>query len=454
MKANVKNAKPINAASSSSSPILGTYEGEALDTNITNNNGLDITSEVIEAVLESDDYAVGIENGWFIGFLGHPEDPNCMDFKDGCIVLTDMELNSDGKVHASFNLLDTPVGRVVKTLQDAGVKFGISIRGAGDIIDQSVDPDTFVFRGYDLVSFPAYPNSIPTFTEIAASTNIETQKKYKAVCAAVRNNLSSITSASTINVIQSQFAPQSEEYAMMNRRKAEIENCQDDNLDISDQKIEAMTQLYLDTLQNVSVLASQLESMKQRNAAISSASRRKISALKRITASQLHDALSGLDSVTASCDELKHKNAILCAQLADQKEANLIYKQKVENSTNELKKKNKVIASLQSELRETVTASSKIKASASNLGVTNDELQNELLVCKKQLGDFQNAYASMYAAALGVDLAPMSIKSSTSVDELQDIVAGATNTINMPSAVTVEPVYLDDEIDNDDLATL
>lgn len=453
MKANVKNAKPINAASSSS-PILGTYEGEALDTNITNNNGLDITSEVIETVLESEDYAVGIENGWFIGFLGHPEDPNCMDFKDGCIVLTDMELNSDGKVHASFNLLDTPVGRVVKTLQDAGVKFGISIRGAGDIIDQSVDPATFVFRGYDLVSFPAYPNSIPTFTEIAASTNIETQKKYKAVCAAVRKNLSSITSASAINVIQSQFAPQSEEYAMMNRRKAEIENCQDDNIDISDQKIEAMTQLYLDTLQNVSVLASQLESMKQRNAAISSASRRKISALKRITASQLHDALSGLDSVTASCDELKHKNAILCAQLADQKEANLIYKQKVENSTNELKKKNKIIASLQSELRETVTASSKIRASASNLGVTNDELQNELRVCKKQLGDFQNAYASMYAAALGVDLAPMSIKASTSVDELQDLVAGATNTINMPSAVTVEPVYIDDEVDDDDLATL
>ena len=75
-------------------------------------------------------------------------------------------------------------------------------------------------------------------------------------------------------------------------------------------------------------------------------------------------------------------------------------------------------------------------------------------MCKKQLGDFQNAYASMYAAALGVDLAPMSIKASTSVDELQDLVAGATNTINMPSAVTVEPVYIDDEVDDDDLATL
>ena len=25
-------------------------------------------------------------DGWFIGFLGHPEDPNCMDFRNGCIV--------------------------------------------------------------------------------------------------------------------------------------------------------------------------------------------------------------------------------------------------------------------------------------------------------------------------------------------------------------------------------
>lgn len=457
MKANIKNKKPVTAATSSY-PIIGTYEGESMDTNITNNNGLDITAEVIENVLESDEYARGIEYGWFIGFLGHPEDPNCMDFRNGCIVLRDMTLNDDGKVHAKFDLLNTPVGEIVKTYIDAGVRFGISIRGAGDIVNRSVDPNTFVFRGYDLVSFPAFPESIPTFTEIAASTSLEDQKKYKAICTAVKNNLSSITSASTIDVLKSQFAPQSEEYKMLESRKQAIEDtdCVDDSedVDINEQKIESMTQLYLDTLQNVSVLASELESMKQSNAAITSATRRKIAALHRITSSQLHDALSGLDSITAAYNDLKHKHSILCAQLSDQKKTNLIYKQKVENSTNELKKKNKIIASLQSELRETVTASSKIKASASNLGVTNDELQNELRMCKKQLGDFQNAYASMYAAALGVDLTPMSIKASTSVDELQDLVAGATNTINMPSAVTVEPVYLDDEIDDDDLATL
>ena len=40
--------------------ILGTYEGEALDTQITNKNGLDITREVIEVVLDSDEYREGI----------------------------------------------------------------------------------------------------------------------------------------------------------------------------------------------------------------------------------------------------------------------------------------------------------------------------------------------------------------------------------------------------------
>ena len=168
-------------ASSIASSIIGTYEGEALDPQITNKNGLDITREVMTKVLESEDYADGIKNGWFIGYLGHPEDPDCQDFKNGCIVMTDMSIESDDKVHAKFNLVNTPVGQVVKSFIDAGVKFGISIRGAGDIIGNSVDPDTFVFRGFDLVAFPAYPESIPEFKEIAASTNSVTRKKYQKV---------------------------------------------------------------------------------------------------------------------------------------------------------------------------------------------------------------------------------------------------------------------------------
>lgn len=446
MRARVKDKPVIDA---SDTPILGTYEGEALDTNITNNNGLDITAEVIKQVLASDEYAQGLENGWFIGFLGHPEDPNCMDFKDGCIVLTDMSIDDNGKVYAKFNLIDTPVGRIVKTLQDAGVVFGISIRGAGDIVGNSVDPDTFVFRGYDLVSFPAYPDSIPTFTAIAASTNLEDRKKYQAVCAAVKNNLSTITSASTIDVLKSQFAPQSNEYKLLESRQTELDGDIID--DVKEQKIEAMTQLYLDAMQNVTSLAKQLESEKRQNASISSATRRKLAAVERITASQLSDALSELDSIKASYRDMKHKNAILGAKLSEVKKTNLIYKQKVESSTSELRKKSRIIASLQKELSETVTASSKIKASASNLGVSNERLQDEVNIYKNQLDSYQQAYASMYAAAVGVDLGHLPITDSTSVEDLQDMIETATNTAGMSSMI--EPVYIEDE-DDTDIATL
>lgn len=225
----MKSEKKITV--SSRYKILGMYEGEILDTNITNKNGLDITRDVMETVFSSEDYRQGIENGWFIGFLGHPEDPNCIEFEHGCIVMTDGYIDNNGKVYGKFNLIDTPVGQIVKKFQDAGVIFGISIRGAGDIVNNSVQPDTFVFRGFDLVSFPAYPESIPKFTAIAASTSLEDRKKYQSVCTVVNENLKNITSCSTIDILQSQFAPQSEEYKSLENQRQKILSGKTFNID-------------------------------------------------------------------------------------------------------------------------------------------------------------------------------------------------------------------------------
>ena len=90
-----------------------------------------------------------IELGHYIGFLGHPEDPGCQEFKDACIVMKEGHVDPDGQVYGKFDLVNTPVGRIVKALIDAGVQFGISVRGAGDVAsDGYVDPDTFIFRGF------------------------------------------------------------------------------------------------------------------------------------------------------------------------------------------------------------------------------------------------------------------------------------------------------------------
>lgn len=457
----MKKKRKITAAKANAFNILGTYAGEVLDTNITNMNGLDITREVMEVVFQSEDYERGIENGWFIGFLGHPDDPNCMEFERGCIVMTEGHIDENGKVYGEFNLIDTPVGRIVKTFQDAGVTFGISIRGAGDIVNNSVEPNTFVFRGFDLVSFPAYPESIPTFTEIAASTNLEDRKKYQAVCAAVSDNLDSITSCSTIDVLQAQFAPQSDVYKSLEKQREKILSKKTFNID--NEKIEAMTSLYLEASANVNELAEQVETLKLDKAKTISACNRKVASIKRITESQISDLSKSLDSVTASrdsliqrnrtlvtsCSELRSQNARLAEDVKSAQKTNLLYKQRITASEETLQQKDSVIVGLKRNLRKTVTANSKVESETSNLGEENRMLKAEIRACKEALRAYQSAYANIYANALGVNPDSVIFSEKTSVTELQQIISGATNTANIPSTVTVEPLYVDDTDDNE-----
>lgn len=449
----IKN-KSVNADTGIPTTIIGTYSGEVLDARITNNNGLDITDEVIHTVLESDDYKQGIENGWFIGFLGHPEDPNCMDFKNGCIVMTDMSIDDNGKVYGGFNLVGTPVGQVVKTFIDAGVKFGISIRGAGDIVDNSVDPETFVFRGFDLVSFPAYPESIPKFTAIAASTNTDDRKKYQSVCKVVRDNISAITSSTAIDVIQSQFAKQSDTYKMLQTQKdkltASTETTSDIDPEFAKEKIQAMTDLCIRLMESTKTLSQEKDKMMHNHAKETISASRKIRTLKRITSSQMCDIMGQLKSEQSDYAALQKENKRIKTQLSDVKKKNLIYKQRVEASADELQEKQKIIASLKSQMRETVTASTDLETRTSNLDETNRKLRSELRTCKQTLQSFQAAYADIYASALGVNPGSLSITASTTVGDLQKMVNSATSTSNMATADMVEPLYIIDECDDTD----
>lgn len=457
--------------------IIGTYEGEVLDSNITNKNGLDITVEVIQAVLESEDYRDGIENKWFIGYLGHPEDPGCQVFKDGCIVLTDMWIDENNKVHGKFDLINTPVGQIVKTYIDAGVKFGISIRGAGDIIDNSVDPDTFVFRGYDLVAFPAYPNSIPEFSQIAASTDISDRKKYKVLCNAVMKNLGNITSTTTLDILQSQFAKNSDVYKAIKAHKESLKKVDSEpTFNMSEQKIESMMALYLDTVEACKELQAELDRMRRDNSAIRADSRMKIESIRRITASQisalddevasvqrdadsrvasvkaymqsrLSDAERSLDSVRASSDRQRETISKLTQQVDSLKNSNLIYKQRIDASTREIESKDSVISDLKSKLRETVTASTDSKRRTSNLDAENNDLRNEIEMCRKLLREYQDAYASMYAASIGIDPDGISVRDDMSVSEMRKTISSATNTVNIGVAPSVVGDCEDDNYD-------
>lgn len=432
--------------------ILGTYTGECADANITNANGLDITREVWETVFNSEEYKIALKNSWYLGYLGHPEDPNCMDFKDACIVMREGHIDDNGKVYGTFDLVDTPVGRVVDAFQKAGVTFGISVRGAGEIYDNSVDPESFVFRGFDLVSFPAYPDAIPEFTRIAASSDIETQRRYKAVCAAVAKNAKDISSVSTVDTLQKFFAKQSNEYATLQKRRDAIMSSTHPDTALIQQKLEGMTNLYADEHAKSTKLQAEVTMLRRRIAAATSTNRRKIKSIQRISAAQNAELDKRLAAVTARGDALSRQNKKLIVANTklrsennnistankDLKSKNLKYYQEVKANTQILSDKDAQLSKLRNQLDETVVERKSAEGKSSNLGAKLADLKTQLQASQQLIEEYQNAYATIYANAVGTNLNNITITATTSVSELQSL-------INRSATVECSYTEADDE---------
>jgi len=485
--------------------VLGTFTGKCCDAAVFNNNDMKLDRELFENLIDSDEYKDAMEHRYYIGFLGHPEDPNCQDFKDGCIVMTSMEIKENDEIFGTFDLIDTPVGRVVKSFIDAGVQFGISIRGAGDVdAEGNVDPDTFIFRGFDLVAFPAYNDAVPEFLEIAASSD----PKYKKIKAAIDTNLEYITSSTAIDEIQANLNPHSAEYKKLEARKQDIgvqdeeDIADEDNVneleEITAKKLRCMTDMYIEECEKNQALEATLASTKAELRQVKASYDRKIKSLERITASQNKLMSDRLQKVTASNNELtnkladvehkvekikaskavlRNKNSEISTELDKVNKNNLIYKQKIESSSADIRDKDATISSLQEKLNKTVVASKTAQKEASNRddevkslksqlsssGATISDLESRITACEEMLFEYQQAYADIYAIALGTSVSGLPITASTSVSELKDLIQGATNTANisaMPAYAITEddfigsPVGLVDGLDDDTLATL
>lgn len=436
--------------------ILGVYEGECADANITNDNGLDITREVWEHVFASEDYRKGIEHGWFIGFLGHPADPGCQEFKNGCIIMTEGRIDDDGKVYGRFKLLDTPVGRIVKTYIDADVEFGISVRGAGDIVNNSVDPETFVFRGFDLVAFPAFPDSIPTFSEIAASTDVEVRKKYKAVCAAVDTNIKEINTKESLEQLKAPFAPQSTQYKEIEARISELDSEDEPLEDINELKLSCMTDMYLDKAEECKQIKAANEALIKQLSTVESTYNRKVRILNRVLSSQQNDLASYCDRLEVDLQKQIAANKELSKNLSAVSSENLTYKRKINASSEKVAKQASTISDLKHQLDETVVEAEGADKRSSNLDAKVRDLKDEISATRKLLNEYQAAYAQLYSSATGVDLSSVPITSTTSVKELHSLVMSNAGT---PVFASSDPIPVDVENVHDadeeyDLVTL
>jgi hypothetical protein len=64
--------------------------------------------------------------------------------------------------YGTLKILPTPMGELVKTMLQSGVKLGVSSRGSGNVDDHNGHVSDFEIVTVDVVAQPSAPNAYPT----------------------------------------------------------------------------------------------------------------------------------------------------------------------------------------------------------------------------------------------------------------------------------------------------
>jgi hypothetical protein len=157
--------------------ILGRWYGPIATCNEGTRNGRRYNRELWEKALNDELFHEKIANKCLFLELGHPQDREETDMSKVCACIPEMPRIIDGDLCACVDILDTPNGRILKTLCDYGFIPGVSSRGSGDIMpNNDVDPDTFFLETFDCVAIPAVKKARLTMCESLDSEGLKLRK--------------------------------------------------------------------------------------------------------------------------------------------------------------------------------------------------------------------------------------------------------------------------------------
>lgn len=148
--------QPLTEEEKASRHILGRWYGPIATCNEGTRNGRRYNRELWEKALNDELFHEKLANKCLFLELGHPQDREETDMSKVCACIPEMPRIIDGDLCACVDILDTPNGKILKTLCDYGFIPGISSRGSGDVMpNNDVDPETFFLECFDVVAIPA-----------------------------------------------------------------------------------------------------------------------------------------------------------------------------------------------------------------------------------------------------------------------------------------------------------
>ena len=148
--------QPLSEEEMTARHILGRLYGPIATCIESTRNGRLYNKPLWEKALEDEIFLEKVATKALFLELGHPADREETDMKQACACIPEVPKIVGDDLYAYVDILDTPNGRLLKTLVDYGFVPGISSRGSGDVMDNNqVDPETFFLETWDIVQLPA-----------------------------------------------------------------------------------------------------------------------------------------------------------------------------------------------------------------------------------------------------------------------------------------------------------
>ena len=135
-------------------------KGIFMQADIKNRNGRVYPMDVLEKEVKryNEEY---VDKKRAFGELGHPEGPT-VNLDKVSHMITKLEPNGKNII-GEAKIMDTPNGKIVKTLMDEGATLGVSSRGMGSLEPKNganyVKKDFYLATAADIVADPSAPNA-------------------------------------------------------------------------------------------------------------------------------------------------------------------------------------------------------------------------------------------------------------------------------------------------------
>lgn len=186
--------------------VLLRVQGLGQKCGVQNANKRTYSKEVWDFVFSNEPWLNKVKNGAMVGEVDHPE-KNIPSAQRASHVIREVTWDGAEPIDITFDVLDTPSGRILETLYKAGVSVGVSSRGdgavkddgsGGELVEVGYLPDT-----WDCVINPSTDGAFPVPVNEAANqtalieamrglVNKSPGRRVLLECYSVLNNLTSL----------------------------------------------------------------------------------------------------------------------------------------------------------------------------------------------------------------------------------------------------------------------